>query len=134
MEEKELTSGLCPHAFYVLYPFALALLYDSKKDSFKASCPEGKQFLMKRVKSLPEVIPPRLREAILNRIGGYEVVFEAVESCDTHKKGENFILNTRSPTVLCPASAHTILPFLLADMRIKVNCPDYEGIIYEIIH
>lgn len=129
---QELTDGLCLHAFHAVYPFALALLYDSKHYSFTVSCPEGRMFSVKRVKSLPRIIPMKVRESLLCRVGGYQITCEPLQSCHRHQLGECFNLNIRDPTILCPASLHTIYPFLLSATSRMIHCPDHNGIIYHI--
>jgi len=129
---RELTGGLCLHAFHAVYPFALALLYDSRQKSFTISCPEGRMFSVKRVKSLPRFIPMKVRESLLSRIGGYQITCEPLQHCPFHQHGQWFDLNIRDPTILCPASLHMLYPFLLSGTTRMIHCPDHNGIIYHI--
>jgi len=129
---QDLTGGLCLHAFHSVYPFALALLYDSTRKSFTISCPEGRTFSVKRVKSLPRFIPMKVRESLLSRLGGYQIICEPLQSCRCHQLGECFNLNIRDPTILCPASLHAVYPFLLSATTRKIHCPDHTGVIYHI--
>ena len=145
--------GLCFDAFHAAYPYCLALLYDADftgschknagKDEVEIQCPMGcMRMRVTRIHSLPKPVKflKTAAEKIFKRllfppdVPDYRIrimVEESSSECP-HKGGEEYYLNIRKTSELCPASFDALYPFLgVTDMRL-VHCPDHEGILYEV--
>lgn len=145
--------GLCLDAFHVVYPCCLALLYDADftgschesagRDEVAIQCPMGcMRMRVTRIQSLPKPVKflKTSAEKIFKKlffppdVPDYKIRILVEESSDEcpHKSGEEYYLNIRNTSELCPASFDALYPFLdVTDMRF-VHCPDHEGILYEL--
>ncbi len=152
--------NLCPDLFYVAYPYGLAFLYDAvidKKRSVILSCPYAKANVKLEVRAKPMRLKP-----LLNRIEKWarknwrplsltdkRIIMKIISvegDCPRHhQSNQEFEFNIGFSSELCPASFHSIYPFIFliakkelsrfADTRhsIKIGCPDArDKIIYKI--
>jgi uncharacterized repeat protein (TIGR04076 family) len=153
--------GLCPDAFHVAYPFALALLYDAdftqrgKKDSVIVGCPRiaGLRLLVQReerhsifflkfIKFLEKIFEFFFYpvDKIYNDIS-LTVVLSGDRCPRNYRIGEKYFLNIRNKEVMCPASFNNIFPQLVRmsygaeapnKAAASLHCPDCQGAEYSL--
>lgn len=135
--QEDLCGQFCLDAFYIAYPYCLALLYNCISDVFEINCPS-----LTGVKMRIERIPRswfRSRRAlkwILGKIlfpidwADWQIKISVTEegNCPYLKIHDAINFNLNDPKILCPASFHTIFP----RMRGEICCPDERGQIYHI--
>lgn len=157
--------GFCLDAFHAAYPYGLALLYDAdfkgidKRDSVSICCPSPKYkviFEVKRIQTVSEVLKrlkntaAKIFEKVFHPVDiiNYKVAYKVLDvhgNCPAgHKVGEEFEFNIWDKKELCPASFHSIFPFLLLENQgipfrwrddskvCEVPCPDCQGAVYQI--
>ena len=146
--QKMSPKGLCPDLFYSIYSHCLALLYDAKVEGgLSFSCPNPEADV--RVKIIPKHLPfsPILNfiERLSRRfwrplsLTDKRIFIEVSSSGDgcprNHRKGQRFEFNIGFSDDLCPASFHSIYPFVFLKARNKlkdrvyIGCPDAKNII-----
>lgn len=146
--------NLCPDLFYIAYPFCLAFLYDATIDKKKkrvVSCPNPKANVKIEIK-----LKPIIFKSLINKIERLarkywrplnlpdKRILLRIVSVDGdcprgHKKNQDFEFNIGFFSELCPASFHSIYPFIFliarkrlsrfSDTRdsIKIGCPDIKN-------
>ena len=157
-------NNMCIDGFHAIYPYSLALLYDAtftdeaKKDPVYINCPstEGKViFEVKRVLTDNNTI--RLLKTFSANIFKmffypvdviiYKIVYTVSQikgkcPADYHI-GDEFTFNISDRDELCPASFHSISPYLFLknkgvffgwkkdDNSSCASCPDCQGAVYK---
>ncbi|HHT9140540.1 MAG TPA: TIGR04076 family protein [Candidatus Tripitaka californicus] len=156
--------GMCLSAFHTAYPYSLGLLYDAKfvngggGGPIRLRCPNprgGVELEVKRVPTTSSVV--RLLKGIGARV--FELISRPVDVIDhkivyticgvqgtcpaRHRVGEEFEFNLWSKEELCPASFHSLYPYLFLKDRgdsfgwqegealSEVSCPDCQGAVYQ---
>lgn len=157
--------GFCLDALHTIYPYGLALLYDASfknggsDSSISVCCPNSKNkviFEVKRIQAVSNGI--KILKDIFAKIFGtlfypvdminYRVIYTVSGirgKCPVgHKVGEEFEFNIWDREELCPASFHSVFPFLLLrnqgisfqwkdDGKVcEVSCPDCQGTVYQL--
>lgn len=146
--------NLCPDLFYIAYPFCLAFLYDATIDQKKkrvVSCPNPNANVKIEIK-----IKPIIFRSLINKIEllarkywrplslpDKRILLKIVNvggDCPRdHKINQEFEFNIGFFSELCPASFHSIYPFIFliarkrlfrfSDTRgsIEIGCPDVKN-------
>ncbi|MBA4318684.1 MAG: hypothetical protein C0412_09805 [Flavobacterium sp.] len=131
-------SGLCPHAYFVAYPYCLSLLYGATfswmkkidKNVVEASCPApANQVVMKIWR---KVIPKEKRKTkkdedkyniyieVVTKLKSGDIknsnkIYKSCKDCQKMmKKGKRFEFNKGQLPGVCPALFHQIFPYLVA--------------------
>lgn len=162
--ERSSPAGMCLAAFHVAYPYGLALLYDGKfasangKETAYVRCPNhrgGIVLEVKRVLVTSTVV--RYLKSVAAR--AFELLFHPVDIIDHkivytvsdvqgncpahHKVSQQFELNIWDKKELCPASFHSLYPYLSLKNQgfsfdwqegkesNEVSCPDCHGAVYK---
>jgi len=154
-----LPEGCCPHLYAAVYPYMLALLYDSKlfkdKKTIVKSCQGVQNNVTVEITTKPLYNPLiKLIKIILIRAlqffkvpaeypdkNVYITATEVKGNCPMGiKKGSRFRFNLFNREELCPASFYNLYPALLREATAKiddkykvspVHCPDPYGICYD---
>ncbi len=157
--------GLCLDAFHAIYPYALAMLYDANfnnddtHSSVSICCPSPKYKVVFKIKRIQAVsnglkalknILAKIFETFFYPIDviNYKVIYSVSDihgKCPAgHKIGEQFEFNLWDKEELCPASFHSVFPFLLLENQgipfrwkdgseaCEVSCPDCQGAVYQL--
>lgn len=157
--------GFCLDAFHAVYPYGLALLYDAdfkgsdKYDSVFVCCPSPKHkvvFEVKRIQTVSNGIKilrntlAKIFENIFYPVDiiNYKVTYTVLDvhgDCPAgYKVGAEFEFNIWDKKELCPASFHSVFPFLLLENQCipfnwgdtskscEVSCPDCQGAVYQL--
>lgn len=130
--ERDIVRDFCPDAFYVAYPYCLALLYNADRNEFAdgrltLSCPhpEGIVMELRRIPCRPRLlqVAKKAFEWVLRRNSflldweDWKIGIEVVDDkggCPCHyRKGTVYWFNTRRVDELCPASFHAVYPHLM---------------------
>lgn len=146
--------NLCPDLFYIAYPFCLAFLYgaiiDHKKERV-VSCPNPNGDVKMEIK-----IKPIIFRSLTNKIEllarkcwrplnlpDKRILLRIIGVCGdcprNHKVNQEFEFNIGFFSELCPASFHSIYPFIFLAARkrlfrfsdardsIEIGCPDVKN-------
>jgi uncharacterized repeat protein (TIGR04076 family) len=152
--------GFCPHAYRMIYPYALALLYNAKYPTddgmpfafIQVKCPNLGSYI--EIKLTVEYLYPALLRKFkdvairllhwLNVPAEYPDKNVIIEVCATDgdcrfnlKKGDKFKFNLFNRSEICPASLYALYPLLISPPNGKAkscfaHCPDPSGVFYEI--
>lgn len=162
--ERVAPEGMCLAAFHVAYPYSLALLYDAdfpdvdEKGSIYVRCPNPQGGIVLEVK---RVLTTSSGMRFLKSLGAkvFETFFHPVDvinykivyniaavqgTCPAgYRAGERFEFNVWKRNELCPASFHSLYPYLLlknqgvsfnwreGETQNEVACPDCRGAVYQ---
>lgn len=157
-------NNMCIDGFHAIYPYSLALLYDAtftndlKKDLVYINCPstEGKViFEVKRILTgnnttrLLKTFSANIFEMFFYPVDffSYKIVYTVSQikgKCPAgYNIGDEFTFNISDRDELCPASFHSISPYLFlknkgvffgwegTDNSSQVSCPDCQGAVYK---
>jgi len=149
-QTNDIVRDFCPYIFFVAYPYCLALLYNAKfaknNDSIKLCCPQNSGIVFtisrKRCWSLPVGAFYKFLKWISQKISfpldieDYHIQLEIVDDKSTCPKkltrGSTYQFNINKLDELCPASFYQLFPFLFGRKKLRINCPDHEGMSYRI--
>lgn len=148
---------LCPDLFYVAYPYCLALLYDAvingKGKKMCLRCPNPKGDVKIEIKAKPMLFKPLFNRvekwarghgrplSLTDKRIGIKIIGAGGTCPRQHQPKEQFEFNIGFSLELCPASFHSIYPFIFLIARgkrsrfsgprgsIKVGCPDAKNVI-----
>jgi len=123
--------GLCPHLYYIAYPYCLSLLYEADfskmkdKDFIHAQCSgcpcnEECQFEVRRIPLTKEIERNGIKK-------NKEIIITILKSTCWYKAGEIFKFNQGDDlTRICPAAFYCMYPYLIKPIKepIKIQCPD----------
>ncbi len=155
-----LPTGFCPHVFNEVYPFLLAKLYGGDiEEEISLTHPGSKDDVRVDLRKVWIVRSTLARESIKLAKKLFETVFHPVDLLDCYvkvnflenmsegcssQKGKEYVVDLRNKNHLCPASFHTLYPYLCLaalgyemkwgqdDGNRLVPCPDCVGAVYSL--
>ncbi len=155
-----LPQDFCPHVFNELYPYLLAKLYGGDiGEEITLTHPGSRDDVRVDLKKVWIVRSTFLRESVNLARRLFETVFHPVDLLDCYvkvnfaenmsegcssQKGKEYVVDLRNKNHLCPASFHTLYPYLcLAALGYEMKwgqddgnrlapCPDCVGTVYSI--
>ncbi len=155
---KAAQKGFCLDAYHTVYPYGLAALYGAGSEVTEVNCPGVENNVTFKVERFGEQGPfIRSLKSLAAKV--FEKVFHPVDLFDYsvsytvtgvkgacpfgHKSGDSFEFNIKRKTELCPASFHSVYPYLFLKRRgvsfdwgsggsdHKASCPDCMGAVYK---